>query len=395
MNNPLTRLPAAPHPSQRTRTPHRLLATVAVLLLWSEGARAATFDVQVGTANGISFTPRSLSIQPGDTVVWTWAGSLTHSVTSGEDTPSGLFDSGVHRSPFTFSFTFPNAGTFDYFCQPHLQMGMVGQIIVGSGTPATSAQPLNVSTRMRVETGDNVLIGGFIVIGSQAKKVIVRAIGPSLPTAGKLANPTLELTGPGGSIASNDNWRTTQEAEIIASTVPPMDDLESAIVATLPASSTGLGYTAIVRGAAGSTGVGLVEVYDLDQAAASKLVNISTRGSVQTGDNVMIGGFILGRSSNPAKILARGLGPSLTQSGVSGVLPNPTLELRNANGTLVQSNDDWRATQQAEIQATGIPPQNDLESALIATLQPGSYTAILAGKNGATGVGLVELFQLP
>ena len=160
-------------------------------------------------------------------------------------------------------------------------------------------------------TGDNVSIGGFIVTGTQPKKVIVRAIGPSLPVTGKLANPTLELYGPGGVlIASNDDWRSTQEAEIIASTVPPTNDLESAIVATLPASPSGLGYTAVMRGVNNTTGVGLVEVYDLDPTADSKLANISTRGQVLTGNDVMIGGIIV-VGTGPQKVIVRAIGPSL------------------------------------------------------------------------------------
>ncbi len=243
-----------------------------------------------------------------------------------------------------------------------------------------------------METGDNVLIGGFIVTGTQPKKVIVRAIGPSLPVAGKLANPTLELrNGSGGLIRSNDNWRTGgQQAEIIASTVPPTNDLESAVVATLPANNSA--YTAIVRGANGGTGVGLVEVYDLDSSVNSQLANISTRGRVQTGDNVMIGGFILVGAA-PRRVIVRAIGPSLP---VPGKLADPTLELVNANGTTIGMNDNWRTGgQQAEIIATTVPPTNDLESALIATL-PGNAatTAIVRGKNGTTGVGLVEVFAL-
>ena len=172
-----------------------------------------------------------------------------------------------------------------------------------------------------METGDNVLIGGFIVTGTQPKKVIVRAIGPSLatwcPVPGKLENPTLELNGPGGLIASNDDWRSTQEAEIIASGVPPTNDLESAIVATLPASTTGIGYTAIMRGVNNTTGIGLVEAYDLDRTVDSKLANISTRGFVQTGDNVMIGG-IIAIGTSPQKVIVRAIGPSLAGSGSFG-----------------------------------------------------------------------------
>ena len=186
---------------------------------------------------------------------------------------------------------------------------------------------------MRAETGDNVVIGGFIVTGTQPKKVIVRAIGPSLnvqgvPVPGRLGDPTLELVGPGGTIATNDNWRTGgQEAEIIASTIPPTNDFESAIVATLPANSTA--YTAIVRGAGGGTGVSLVEIYDLDQSVDSQLANISTRGFVQTGDNVMIGGVILAGSA-PRRVIVRAIGPSLAVQGVPvpGRLQDTTLEHR-------------------------------------------------------------------
>ncbi|MBA3883485.1 MAG: hypothetical protein H0X73_12460 [Chthoniobacterales bacterium] len=369
-----------------------------VFLLLAAVAPAATFNVRVG-GDAPAFDPSLLTIQPGDTVTWTWASTFYHSVTSGKPgIADGLFDAGIHRSPFTFSYTFPNAGTFDYYCIPHLNMGMTGRIIVGSGTSTSASQPLNISTRMRVETGDNVLIGGFIVTGTQPKKVIVRAVGPSLqvngvPVPGRLANPTLELYGPSGLITSNDNWQDApNKQETIDSTIPPTDPLESAIVATLPANGTGIGYTAIVRGAGGGTGVGSMEVYDLDPAANSKLANISSRGFVQTQDNVMIGGFILGKNTGSAKVIVRAIGPSLP---VAGKLADPTIELFNSNGQLVRGNDNWKDTQEAEIQATGIPPTNDMESAIVATLPQGSYTAIVAGKGGTTGVGLVEVYQLP
>ena len=255
-------------------------------------------------------------------------------------------------------------------------------------------QLLNVSTRLRVLTGDNVLIGGFIVAGPDQKKVLIRGIGPSLGSFGvadALADPTLELHGSDGTLlASNDNWKSDQQAEIEATSIPPSDDLESAIVATLAAD--GAGYTAIVRGKNGITGVGLVEAYDLDTAANSKLANISTRGFVDTGDNVLIGGFILGGGS--AKVIARAIGPSLTAFGVVGALQDPTLELHDGNGTLVSSDDNWKDTQEAEIMATGIQPTDDLESAIVATLLPGSYTAIVRGKNDTTGVSLVEVYNL-
>ncbi len=264
-------------------------------------------------------------------------------------------------------------------------------------TDGMQASPLlapslsNISTRLRVETGDNVLIGGFIVTGTQPKKVILRAIGPSLPLAGALANPTLELRDSSGSlIRSNDNWRTDQETEIIATGIPPSNDLESAIVATLPANNAA--YTAIVRGVSNGTGVGLIEAYDLDHSVDSKLANISTRGLVQTGENVLIAGtIVLGQGSQ--RVIVRALGPSLP---VSGKLADPNLELRDANGSLIRSNDNWRSDQEAEIIATGIPPSNDLESAIVETLAANgaAYTAMVSGVGGTTGVAVVEVYAL-
>jgi hypothetical protein len=249
----------------------------------------------------------------------------------------------------------------------------------------------NISTRLLVETGDNVLIGGFIIIGTQPKKVIVRAIGPSLPFAGTLADPILELHGPAGfATLTNDNWRSDQEAEIIATGIPPTNDLESAIVETLPAN--GAGYTAIVRGVNNGTGIGLVEAYDLDNTVDSKLANISTRGLVQTGDNVLIAGTII-QGPTSQQVLVRAIGPSLD---LPGKLADPTLELHDGNGALIAANDNWRSDQEAEIIATGIPPTNDLESAIVETLPASgaSYTAIVRGVNGTTGVALVEIYAL-
>ena len=231
----------------------------------------------------------------------------------------------------------------------------------------------NISTRLDVETGDNVLIGGFIITGTQSKRIIVRAIGPSLPLAGALADPVLELRdAAGGLLASNDNWHTGgQEAEIIATTIPPSHDLESAIVATLPAN--GSAYTAIVRGLDNGTGIGVVEAYDLDRTVNSKLANISTRGFVQTGDDVLIGGLIV-LGQNPLRVIVRAIGPSLP---LSGALADPTFNLHDGNGTIVASNDNWREdpAQESEIIATGIPPSSDLESAIVRNLAPGNYTA--------------------
>jgi N-acetylneuraminic acid mutarotase len=261
---------------------------------------------------------------------------------------------------------------------------------------------LNISTRMRVLTGDQVLIGGFIITGSDPKKVIIRGMGPSLTGVGvTLSDPTLELHQGNLTRATNDNWKIddqtgqSQEAEIRATTIQPNNDLESAIVAILVPGA----YTAILAGKNGGTGVGLVEVYDLDQAAISKLANISTRGFVDTDNNVMIGGLIVGGGGGgpSAKVIVRAIGPSLP---VPGALADPTLELHDGNGGTVATNDNWKTddqtgqSQEATIRATTIPPNNDLESALVATLAPGNYTAIVRGKNNTTGVGLVEVYNL-
>ena len=259
---------------------------------------------------------------------------------------------------------------------------------------ASLGQLQNISTRLRVLGGDNVSIGGFIIPGPDSKRVIVRGIGPSLGNFGVpdvLADPTLELfAGDGTLIATNDNWKSDQEAEIEGTGLQPTNDLEAAIVATLPAD--GAGYTAILRGKNNTTGVGLIEAYDLDGAANSKLANISTRGFVDTADNAMIGGFILGGGT--AEVIVRAIGPSLTAFGVAGALQDPTLDLYDSFGTLIVSNDNWKDTQQTEITATGLPPSNDKESAILMTLLPAPYTAIVRGKNDTTGVALVEVYEL-
>ncbi len=278
-----------------------------------------------------------------------------------------------------------------------------GTLITSTATDASGntsefsqsiGQLLNISTRLRVRTGENVLIGGFIVTGSDPKRVLLRGIGPSLAGRGisdGLQDPMLELVDANGEVlAANDNWKESQQSEIQATTIPPPDDRESAIVRTVPAGSSA--YTAVVRGKNDTTGTALVEVYDLDQAANSKLANISTRGLVETGNSVLIGGFIAG--NGVVKVIVRALGPSLTGAGVTNPLQDPILDVRDANGTLTLSNDSWRSTQEAEILATGIPPSNDAEAAIVATLPPAPYTAIIRGKNDTTGVALVEVYAL-
>lgn len=249
---------------------------------------------------------------------------------------------------------------------------------------------LNISTRVRVETGDNALIGGFIITGNEPKKVIVRAIGPSLGIPGALANPSLQLVSDGGPIATNNDWRDSQASDIEATGIPPSNDLESAIIATLAPGA----YTGVVRGLDDTVGAGLLEVYDLSRAADAELANISTRGFVQTGDDVMIGGFILGNSANSARIVVRALGPSLGESGVSGTLDDPTLRIVNASGVTVAENDSWSETQRAELEEIGLAPTEAAEAALVTSLAAGNYTAVVRGKNDTTGVALVEIYNL-
>lgn len=268
-------------------------------------------------------------------------------------------------------------------------------------TTAPPASLQNISTRLGVLTGDNVLIGGFIVTGTSPKKVMLRAIGPSLTSSGvsgALADPTLELHLPDKSVLTNDNWKIndatgqSQEADIRATTIAPTNDLESALIATLAPGA----YTAIVSGKGGGTGVGMVEAYDLDQASASQFGNLSTRGFVDSGNNVMIGGFILGPSTaGNAKVVVRAIGPSLTATGVPGALQDPTLEIHNGNGTKIAFNDNWQDDAgAAELQADNLAPKDATESALLRTLAPGGYTAIVAGNGGSIGVGLVEVYSV-
>jgi glucose/arabinose dehydrogenase len=277
----------------------------------------------------------------------------------------------------------------------YLAQGNGGQ--VWKINAATASQALNISSRSNVASGENAMIGGFIITGAADKRVILRALGPSLPQSivpNPLADPVLELRGPTGAlITSNDNWRSTQEAEIMASQLAPLNNLESAIIATLQPGA----YTGIVQGQGGASGVGLVEVYDLDAGStSSRLSNISTRSFVQTGDNRLIGGFILGNNNGAANIIVRAIGPSLTKTGVGNALADPTVELRDSNGALILANDNWQddPSQAAQISASDLAPSNPLEAAIAASPLPGPYTAIVAGKNGGTGIGLVEIYNI-
>jgi uncharacterized protein YkwD len=269
-------------------------------------------------------------------------------------------------------------------------------LVAGAGVGPT--QLVNISTRLPVGAGDDALIAGFIVVGTQPKKVIIRGIGPSLGRGDQLGNPTLELFTGQTSLGTNDDWMNSTPADkqaIIDSTVAPSNTLEPAIVRTLPASTNGTAYTAVLRGVNNSVGIGVIEVYDLDRSVDSKLANISTRGLVQTGDKALFAGMIvLGPSTQ--KVIIRAIGPSLT---VAGKMLDPMLELRDANGTVLRANDNWRiGGQEQEIIDSTVAPTNNAEAALIHIL-PGStggasYTAIVGGVGGEQGIAVVEVYAL-
>ena len=342
---------------------------------------------------GQSFSYTILAPTSGDTVAYSVLGALPPGLGLDPTTGviSGIAQSLVGQRP-----------------QPHLAGGVVTNVeIFACNSSGCGAQGLffllptgavNLSTRLNVGTDSNVLIGGFITQGNAPMKLVVRGIGPSLPVMGPLANPYLELHSGPTTIAANDNWMDnlsggSQKVAIQNTGLAPTNDLESAILAVLNPGA----YTAILSGTNSGTGVGLVEVYNLgaaslDVSSEAQLANISTRGLVQTGDNVMIGGFI-NDGSVPIKALIRGIGPSLAQQGVNGVLANPVLELHNPDATVI-TNDDWMTTQQADITATTLAPTNPLESAILVTLPvgEGAYTAIVRGVNNTTGVALVEAY---
>ncbi len=247
----------------------------------------------------------------------------------------------------------------------------------------------NISTRLAVGTDSNVLIAGFIITGSQPKKVLIRGLGPTLPVLTQLADPVLELHNSSSTLAATDNWRDTQQDELKATTIPPRNDYESGLVKTLNPGA----YTVILSGRGRTTGVGLVELYDLDGSVDSKLSNIATRGFVDKGDSVLIGGTII-LGTGTTDVLFRAIGPSLLPLGVNNALQDTTLELFNGQGARIATNDNWQDSQKAEIEATTIPPPDPHEAAILRSLSPGNYTAIVRGKNNTTGVGLIEAYQI-
>jgi len=262
---------------------------------------------------------------------------------------------------------------------------------------AAPGRLIQLSTRMQVGTGDNVLIGGFIMRGPAPKRLVIRGIGPSSGLSGALADPVLALhDSTGAVIATNNNWNdAANKQEMIDAGLAPTSPNESAILATLPSDPNSASYTAIVRGANNTTGIGLVEVYDLDSGPGSTLLNIATRGQVNVDPNALIGGFFLGGTESK-RVLVRAIGPSLVPFGIPNALMDPILELRDSNGTLLESNDDWGSSpNQPEIQASGLAPTSPKESAVLRVLSSAPYTAIVRGVGGTAGIGSVEAYQLP
>ncbi len=274
------------------------------------------------------------------------------------------------------------------------QEGIIAQFPPGFLRALTEPVRLrNISSRLHVGSGEQVSIAGFIVTGTEPKRVILRGIGPSLAPQGvrdALANPVLQLHKPGGAVVTNDDWKMSQEIAIKATGVAPTNAKEAAIVATLLPGE----YTAVLNGKGGTVGTGLIEVYDLNASAEARLANISTRGFVGTGENALIGGMILAAPGN-TKVLIRAIGPSLEAKGISGALADPLLELYTGDGYKLDSNDNWRESwAAAQIETLGLAPIDDRESVVLQRLAGGAYTAVVRGANGETGVGLVEVYDL-
>jgi plastocyanin len=372
---------------------------IAVLLGFffpsNDRAQAATVQVSIVEGDQSHFTPKVLTIHPGDTVEWIWSDSKKHSVVSGDGntgTADGIFNSGIHQAPYTYSVTFPNIGSFPYFCGVHYLLNKGGTWPVINVVAGSSGVLSNISTRVKVGIGSDALIGGFVVGGNGPKQLLLRVLGPTLTQlgiTGALQDTTLELRNSSGVlIASNDNWGDAANAQSIPTNLRPPNPVESAILTSLYPGN----YTAIARGKNNTTGVALIEGYDIDTGAASHLTNISSRGAVETGSNVMIAGIIVGIDNQ--KIIVRALGPTLSSFGVPNPLLNPAMELRDANGALLLANDNWKSTQQTEISSSGYAPPNDLEPAIVTMVAPGNYTAVVRGVNSTTGVALVEVYTL-
>lgn len=400
-----TSVPAFPFgPAQVTVFTNGIPSAASYLVVVATAAPALTTQASTPTAAGAIHDTATLSgaLNPTGTITFNLYGpndatcsgtsvsTSTKSVSGNGDyvsadyTPSAL---GTYRWTARYSGDVNNAAINGQCNDPN------ESVVI-----SLPAQLLNLSTRKQVGTGDNVTISGFIVVGTESKKIILRGIGPSLPIAGALADPTLELHKGNGILAFNNDWQDTQRDDIIATGIPPSDNLESAIVATLaaaPAAQGGQAYSGVLAGQGGGTGIGLLELYDLSVGSKSVLANISTRGFVDTGDGVLIGGFIPGPSDrSTVKVLIRGLGPSLP---VSGALQDPLLELHDGNGNTLVTNDNWeQASNASDIQASGIAPSDSHEAAILISIPASNagYTVVLRGVDSATGIGLVELYAI-
>lgn len=337
----------------------------------------------------IRFNVANYTFHPGDNLVV----YISHSA---GDQP-GLFTPGFE----TVDPSSDPTATTAVFCRDNTSLTWAptgGTNSAYSINLVTDARLINVSTRGRVETGANIMIGGFVVGGTVPKKVLLRALGPSLSQAGVsnvLANPILYLFSGGNLRLSNAGWQTVSAANTLAiqqTGFPPSDPRESAILTTLQPGA----YTAQILGANGSSGAALVEVYDVDSSSAADLINISTRAKVQLGSDVTIAGFVVRGGSKT--VLIRGIGPSLTALGVPGALQDPNLQLFGTATAPIATNDNWQdggIANTTNIRATGFAPSDPLESAILITLPEGNYTCILTGVGATIGVGLIEIYEIP
>ena len=365
---------------------------------------AYSFTADLNTTSSVAYTITGSATTIGGPVEFQATGTITPGLHKYEGTFAAPIafpfpDSGDFSGTLVLNFATPGApslatpGSLDLFIQQvELKLDPIPAAV------QAPSQSQNISTRANVGVDDHVLIGGFIVTGTDPKTVVLRAIGPSLSLVGVngvLADPFLELhDSTGASLATNDNWMDLSAGDQVTladNMLAPTDPAESALVATLDPGA----YTTVVRGVGNTTGVGLVEAYDIDSAAAAKLANISTRGFVETGENVMIGGFILGAGGGGfSTIIVRGIGPSLTDAGITDALADPVIEIHNGDGDLIDSNDNWMDDPNMQmVSDAGLAPTDPNESALYKILPAGAYTAILSGAGGTSGVGLVESYN--
>jgi PKD repeat protein len=323
-------------------------------------------------------------------------GSTSLDSDAGDSVASYTFSFGdgspdVTQSSPTINHTYKHGGGFFATLTVNDSKGLQSANIA-SAPIKVAAQLLNLSTRLRVQPGDNALIGGFIIRGSEQKKLVLRGIGPSINIPGKLEDPVIQLFNSANvNIGGNDDWKTDQQ-NVESTGLAPTNDRESALVITLDPGA----YTVVMRGKDNSSGIGVVEMYDIGLAANARLANVSSRGLIGTGDDILIGGFFAGpQTAAVTGVVFRAIGPSLAALNVPGPMQNPTMEIRNREGDLVASNDDWQSDQKTDIEGTGLAPKDSRESAiLLRNFEPGPYTAIVRGNNNSIGVGLVEIYDV-